>query len=211
MNVDLDIDIDETDEVSKLFKERVKKLKINGYVEKHTFKLVCEYLNGKFDDDINIVSEKFISKALKNSNNQDDVDMNYILIKNIEKKIKSKEKKISVNQSAALKHKLKDLKAYYFDLASLYRAKEDEKQEADKKGKREIDKKYQDMINEANQMVDYSIIELNGALGLSVECFNNSKIRNYCESILYDVNNDKYKRLSFKDHITSDGSINVYK
>ena len=61
-------------------------------------------------------------------------------------------------------------------------------------------------------MLKYYIIELKGALGMNFDNFSmNKDICDYCEAIINDVNNNKYKRLAIEEHFGINGYINPYK
>ena len=67
------------------------------------------------------------------------------------------------------------------------------------------------MYDEADAYLKYLLIEIAADVGVPIECFEKDMIRTYCESIVCDVNNDKYKTLSFNDHINSNCTVNIYK
>ena len=183
-----------------LFEYKIKQLNIRSKVEENNFSLVHRYLSG------NITKENDYNKLV---NNYDGLVSDVMLEKGgfIEKSIEQITDAVETNSIKADTQILKELKNRLQSLKELaknyYVIRNIHNEQAFKGSYR--------LLKEAESRVIYGIIELRASLGLSTAGITVEKIQKYCRALMYDINNDKYERLSFQEHITEEGKINYLK
>lgn len=181
--------------VLDLFDDNIQRLEVFGIVERNNFKLVREYLS----DDYQKEEEEKIFPVSFYDYDKDSEDFIKANINEIEKDIRNKKASLSSDLYNDLLNKVNRLKVVYYDLETSRKAYA-------KSSRRKIRK----MLDSIEDLAYYLIIELRASLGLSVKNMEQDMIYDYCSAIAVDVNNNKYKRLSFEDHI-QDGKFNLFK
>jgi len=179
--------------------QNTRNVKIYSIIEDNTFRLVRNYMGGQFDHS----NDTEWALAILATSIKNDVDDIYKLeIDRIKEKL---DKVIPILKSKdiakQLNDKYKSLVCEYYNYVSINKAKT----EKEFKGSKAL-------LCTSERILKYLIIELKGALGMDFDSLsNNNEISNYCEAIINDVNNNKYKRLSIEEHFTSKGYLNPYK
>ena len=175
-------------------------VKIYSIVEDNTFRLVRKYMAGRFDmcNDTDWALS-ILAASIRENKYNDIYQLEIDRIKEkLDKVIPELKNEDIVNQ---LKEKYKDLICEYHNYDSINRAEERSEFEGSK-----------NLACTSERIIKALIIELKGALGMDFDNLtNNREICDYCEAIINDVNNNKYKRLSINDHFTYNGYINPYK
>ena len=166
------------------FESKVKKLELGKAIEKNTFKLTRDYLNGD-------IIEKNTGYA---SYTYDDS----FIIKNmneIQNAIKTKPyRKVTKEE---LNNKVQNIINEYSQYTTYNNLN----------SRGELDTKQKSFLMEYQNRVFYLILELRVALGLDVSDFYHEEVYDYCEAIITDVMNNKYKRLNIEQHLNSKGNI----
>ena len=214
-----------TQEVKDLFEDNVDKLNnpynisLYSIVEVNTFKLVREYMNGKFDTTND--KERQIELLVTLFRKDEDVDVYKIGIHDIGYKLASLENTLDEYLYNQLLNKYNVLKSEYFNYISVKKVKDQVSKEFETnklaKEKEDLDeykksyKLYKDLVCDSKRRLDYYIIELQAALGLELTTSPSDKICKYCDAIIKDVNNNKYRRLSIQDHLEDNGYLRSYK
>ena len=177
------------------FDSKIENLKL-GIIEENNFKLVKEYLSGEKDYTFGIDEndpnffDYFFAVDDRNVNTN---------INEIKEKIKElKENKIiSAAEYDELKAKVYKIKSDAYDYDSIIKA-------ANNSGQNKIRK----LAREYEVKVIYGIIELRASLGLNTDYMLGRRVYDYCSTIAKDVNNGKYKRLTFTSkHVDEDGNL----
>jgi len=166
------------------FNSKVKKLELGNAIEKNTFNLVRDYLNGDIIE-------------ARDGYGPYSYDESFIIdnIQEISKKIKSgsyrNETKKILNDKL---NQLRDNYNLFKDYDSI-------------NANNILDKKEKEFFIEYRKRVFYSIIELRAALNLDLSEFYYEEVGDYCETVVNDVINNKYKRLNLTSHLDEKGNI----
>jgi len=215
-----------TQDVKDLFEDNVDKLNnpynisLYSIVEVNTFKLVREYMDGKFDTTND--KERQIELLVTLFRKDEDVDVFKIGIHDIGYKLASMQNTLDEYLYTQLSNKYNTLKCEYLNYLSVKKVKDQAKKELEtSKLSKELDedleesrrtyKLYKDLACDSKRRLDYYIIELQAALGLELTTSPSDKICKYCDAIIKDVNNNKYKRLSIESHFEENGYLRSYK